>query len=85
MTANDGIKRNDQINLLGVCREFTDTGEFNGIFTYPNCGYDLVEQGLVTEDRKITKSGRAALWLLGKEPDTTSSEAAQTFNLKIDK
>lgn len=77
------IKRADQISLLKTCLDFTETGEFKGIFTYPNCGYDLVLQGLVTEDKKITKEGRAALWLLDEGEDPTSSEAVQKFNLKL--
>jgi hypothetical protein len=83
MAANDSIKRNDQIKLLEIVREFTDTGVWKGTFTYPNCGYDLVLQGLATEDKKITQAGRVALWLLEKAPDPTDSKAVEVFSLKL--
>jgi hypothetical protein len=81
MPEQDNLKRNDQIYLLETCQVFTDTGEWKGIFTYPNCGYDLVLQGLVTEDRKITAQGKTVLWLLGKGPDQTSSKSFEVFEL----
>ena len=65
----DHVKWSDQIAMLQACAAFTDSGEWKGIFTYPNCGWDLVQSGLVTEDKKITISGRAALYLLNKGPD----------------
>ena len=77
----ENIKRNDQIRLLEIVAKFTDTGEWGGTFTYPNCGWDLVKQGLATESKKITEAGRIALWLLGKGPDQTDSKAVQTFKL----
>ncbi len=80
----ENIKRNDQIRLLENCAKFTDTEEWKGIFTYPNCGYDLLQQGLVTEDKKITDAGIATLWLLAKGQDPTDSKAVQTFNLNLD-
>jgi hypothetical protein len=83
MADNDSIKRNDQISLLEEAFKFTQTGKFEGVFTYPGCGYDLVKQGLATEDKKITMAGRAALWLLGKAPDPTDSKAVETFKLSI--
>ncbi len=61
------IKRNDQIEMLKACRVFTDTGEWHGLFSYPGCGWDLVQSGLVTADQKITVSGRSALFLLGDD------------------
>lgn len=63
------MKASDQIKLLELCAEFTDTGEWSGTFTYPNCGWDLVQSGLVTKDKEITTAGRAALFLLGKGDD----------------
>lgn len=69
MSADNGLKMSDQIALLEACKVFTDTGEWKGLFSYPNCGWDLVQSGLVTEDKKITISGRAALWFLGKGED----------------
>jgi len=83
MSDNEGIKRSDQIRLLEAVRDFTDTGKLEGIFTYPNCGWDLVRQGLVTEDKKITDAGRVALWLLGKGPDQTDSKAFIEFKLNL--
>lgn len=80
---NNNIKRNDQINLLKICREFTDTGQWSGSFTYPDCGPDLVRQGLATEGRQITTAGRAALWLLGEGDDPTDSKAVETFTLNL--
>ena len=82
MNENERIKRSDQISLLENSLKYTDTGEYEGMFTYPNCGPDLVRQGLATEDKKITTAGRAALWLLGKAPDPTQSKAVQEFSLK---
>ena len=67
--ADDEIKKSDQIKMLETCRTYTDTGEWKGMFSYPNAGWDLVQQGLVTEDKKITIAGRAALWMLGKGDD----------------
>ena len=78
----DDLKRLDQIKLLELCDKFTKTNEWEGTFTYPNCGYDLVQQGLVSEDKKITMSGRAALFLLSKGEDPTTSKACIEFSLK---
>ena len=78
---NDQIKRADQIALLETSLEFTETGKWKGMFSYPNCGWDLVQQGLVTADKRITTSGRAILWLLEKGPDPTASKAAINFEL----
>lgn len=78
---SEELKRADQISLLETCLKYADTGEWSGIFTYPNCGYDLVRQELVTKDKKITLAGRAALWLLGKAPDQTESKAVKEFAL----
>ena len=80
---NDAIKRGDQVRLLTACASFTETGVFEGMFTYPDCGWDLVQQGLATEDRKITMAGKAVLWLLEKGPDPTKSKAVQTFKIPI--
>jgi len=79
MSDNDKIKQEDQVALLENSLKYTDTGESEGMFTYPNCGWDLVTQGLATEDKKITTAGRAVLWFLGKGPDPTDSKAVQTF------
>lgn len=70
--SDDKMKRSDQIRQLQVCAKYTDTGEWEGLFTYPNCGPDLVRTGLATEDKKITTAGRAALWLAGQGPDPTA-------------
>ena len=81
----DTMKRKDQIALLKTVLKFTDTGECDGIFTYPNCGPDLVAQGLATEDTKITDAGRATLWLLGEGPDPTESKSFKTFQFPLNK
>jgi hypothetical protein len=65
----DTIKKADQIAMLKTCLNFTDSGKWVGLFTYPGCGWDLVQSGLVTEDKKITAAGRAALWLLDQGDD----------------
>lgn len=80
--SNNSLKQSDQIRLLKVVKKYTETGEWEGIFSYPNCGVDLVKMGLATEDKKITPAGEAALWLLGEAPDPTDSQAVQTFKLK---
>jgi len=78
---NDKLKRDDQIRLLQAAMKYNDTGTFEGIFTYPQCGPDLVRMGLATVNQKITPAGRAALWLLGLGPDPTTSKAVLTFDL----
>jgi len=70
--------------MLEASLKFTETGEWKGMFSYPNCGWDLVQQGLVTEDKRITMSGRAALWLLEKGPDPTASKAVISFKLDLE-
>jgi hypothetical protein len=77
------LKRSDQIKLLKICEKYTDTGEQQGTFTYPNCGWDLVQMGLATENTKITVAGRAALWLLNLSADPTKSKAVETFKLPL--
>lgn len=79
------IKQSDQIALLEACRVFTDTGEWKPLFTYPNAGWDLVQSGLATEDKKITTAGRAALWFLGKGDDPfPESKDSITFSIPLD-
>ena len=76
------LKQSDQIALLEKCRNYTDTGKMEGIFCYPNCGWDLVQCGLATGDKKITIAGRAALFLLGKGDDPLpESKASFEFSL----
>jgi hypothetical protein len=78
------MKMSDQISMLEVCKVFTDTGEWRGIFSYPNAGWDLVCQGLVTKDKKITVAGRAALWFLGKCDDPTpDSKSFKSFSIPL--
>ncbi len=81
----DVIKQKDQIAMLEACKEFTDYGKNLNLFSYPNCGWDLVQQGLVTEDKKITIAGRAALWFLDKGDDPTNSASSVTVNLNLGK
>lgn len=78
----DTIKQLDQINLLEVCLKYTDTGFWDGVFSYPSCGSDLVSQGLATIDKKITIAGRAVLWFLGKSKDPTLSKSFVEIKLK---
>jgi len=68
---------------LQIVQKFTDSGEWDGVFTYPTCGCDLVTQGLATEDKKITIAGRAALWMLGKGTDPTSSKSFETISIGL--
>lgn len=84
MPEPDNSKRFDQISMLKTCRTFTDTGEWNGLFTYPQCGWNLVQLGLVTEDKKITQAGRAALWFLGEGDDPMPEQKSfETFTLGV--
>ncbi|HEC61057.1 MAG TPA: hypothetical protein ENI27_02255 [bacterium] len=84
MSRDTNIKRNDQIKLLSACAKYSDTGDWCGEFTYPNCGWDLVQQGLVADDKKITPAGRAALWLLDKGEDPTDSRVSIEFKIPIE-
>ena len=77
------LKRGDQIRMLQTVLKFTDSGEWDGLFTYPNCGWDLVQMGLATKDKRITTAGRAALWLLDLAADPTTSKVSQTFTLPL--
>jgi hypothetical protein len=81
----DPMKQGDQVALLKAVREATDGAEWRGLFTYPNCGWDLVQSGLATEDRKITTAGRAALFLLGEGPDPTPGKSFQEFSIPLRK
>ena len=80
---NEEIKRMDQISMLEKIRDYSETGEWKSGFSYPDCGHDLVRQGLVSEDSKITLSGKAVLFLLRKGKDQTDSKAVQIFEVKI--
>jgi hypothetical protein len=82
---SEALKKNDQIRMLKQRLDITDTGKGDGCFTYPDCGYDLVQCGLVTEEGTITKAGRAALWFAGVGPDPTSSSAVETFTIPLKK
>lgn len=77
----DTLKRSDQIALLKAVHVEETTGSRLPVFTYPRCGWDLVQMGLATEDAKLTPAGRAALWLLGAGPDPTDSASSVTFAL----
>ena len=79
----DGLKRSDQIALMRAALHREKTGEWKALFTYPNCGYDLVRSGLATEDGKLTIAGKAALYLLGDDDAdmTSDSKSFATFNL----
>jgi hypothetical protein len=77
------LKQTDQINLLKNCLEYEQTGKIVGSFTYPNCGWDLVKQGLATENRELTIAGRALLWFMGEGPDPTDSKVFQEFKIPL--
>lgn len=77
----DTIKRSDQICLLNACAEFERTGKFPPMFSYPNCGWHLVQQGLVTPDAKLTIAGKAALWLLDMGDDPTGGGSSISFSI----
>lgn len=77
------VKRAEQITMLEKFRDFSETGEWKRGLSYPDCGYDLVKQGLVTQDSGITDAGRAALFLLGKGEDPTDSKAVHKFEVKL--
>lgn len=79
----DVIKKSDQIRLLEACAKFEETGQFPPVFSYPNCGWDLVRQGLVTQDRKLTIAGKAALWLLDKGDDPTDGGSSVSFSISL--
>jgi hypothetical protein len=79
----DEIKRSDQIRLMEACAEFEKTGSFPPMFSYPNCGWDLVRQGLVTQDRKLTVAGKAALWFLDKGEDPTDGGSSISFSIPL--
>ena len=84
---SDDMKRSDQIALLKATKIKEDTGQMPGLFTYPNCGYDLVRSGLATEDVKLTTAGRAALYLLGDDTadPTADSKSFESFSIPIQK
>ncbi len=41
------LGESDRLHLLKCVQIQTDTGVWHGLFTYPNCGWDLVEAGYV--------------------------------------
>lgn len=68
MTApKDGLAASDQLHLLKCVQIKTDMGEWHGIFTYPGCGWDLVQLGHVINLEpegsgvEITDKGRSFL------------------------
>ena len=79
----DVIKRSDQIKLLEACAEFEKTSKFPPMLSYPNCGWHLVQQGLVTPDKKLTIAGRAALWLLDKGDDPTDGGSSISLSIPL--
>ena len=80
---DDKLKQSDQLALLKTCAKFTETGEWDGKFVYPNCGWDLVLQGLVTEDKKITEAGKAVLWFTDNGPDPTPGKTYVEFTMPL--
>ncbi len=59
--SNTILGHRDEIKMLEHCKLLTETGKWTGLFTYPNCGYDLYNLGLITDDGHITSMGRAVL------------------------
>ncbi len=55
------LGHSDQIKMLEHCKQLTETGKWLGLFTYPNCGYDLYKLGLITDEGHITTIGRSIL------------------------
>ena len=81
----DDVKRDNQIAFMKATLHHEKTGEWKALFTYPNCGYDLVRSGLATEDGKLTIAGRAALYLLGDDDadPTSDSKSFETTTIKL--
>ncbi len=65
--ATDGLAVSDQLHMLKVVQIQTDTGKWHGLFTYPGCGWDLVQLGYVRNREPdgtgvdITDEGRSFL------------------------
>lgn len=61
------LAESDRLHLLKCVQIQTDTGEWHGLFTYPNCGWDLVKAGYVVNKEpagtgvEVTKAGREFL------------------------
>jgi len=86
MAEDDALKKSDMLKLLEVARDAEKTGKWEGIFTYPNCGWDLVRCGLATEDKKVTPAGHALLWFMGKGEDPTAdSQSSVAFTIPLNK
>lgn len=62
-------RRFAQIAMLRACARFTSSGVWVAPPTYPNCAWDMIEAGLIRPDKRITLSGRVALFMLGEGPD----------------
>jgi hypothetical protein len=79
----DDVKRSDQIALMKAALHREKTSQWKTLFTYPNCGHDLVQSGLATEDGQLTTAGRAALYLLGDDDadPTSDSKSFDSFTL----
>lgn len=81
--SEDPIKRGDQIALLQACAEREDNGTPFALFSYPNCGWDLVQSGLVNQDTTVTTAGRAALYLLGLGEDPTAGKSFTEIKIPL--
>jgi hypothetical protein len=81
--SKDSLKQSDQINMLKAVAQKTDTGVSKLFFAYPNCGWHLVQSGLVTQDGEITAAGRAALFLLGLGSDPTDGGSFVEFEIDL--
>lgn len=79
---SSSLKQSDQVRMLEACARYTDHADPIRMFSYPACGWDLVQLGLVTQDCRITTAGRAALFLLGRGEDPLpESKAALEFSI----
>lgn len=56
------LLKSDRLHLLKAVQVMTDTGKWNGLFTYPSCGWDLIKLGYVVNKDptgvEITRRGR---------------------------
>ena len=81
---SDDLKRADQIALLRAALHHEKAGEWKALFTYPNCGHDLVRSGLATKDGKLTVAGKAALYLLGDDDVDPTTSSKSSFEIKLE-
>ena len=59
--ASGSVAESDRIKYLAAMRVMEETGQWKGLFTYPNCPADCVVLGLIDGRGKVSAAGRAAL------------------------